>query len=140
MLEEAAVHQHQVVARSAAVGGSFHSRAGRVEQVEGVQGHPPAAAATVGQYPSEVVGEGSGGGIVETVDRDMDPGGPLEGGDGISERVHILGTASHLLCLDRGLHPNRLFGAGHGRWIVTGGTQGVGSITLEAQLRLENRV
>jgi hypothetical protein len=47
-----------------------------VEQVEGVQGHPPAAAATVGQYPSEVVGEGSGGGIVETVDRDMDPGGP----------------------------------------------------------------
>jgi hypothetical protein len=67
-------------------------------------------------------------------------GGPLEGGDGISERVHILGTASHLLCLDRGLHPNRLFGAGHGRWIVTGGTQGVGSITLEAQLRLENRV
>jgi hypothetical protein len=75
MLEEAAVHQHQVVARSAAVGGSFHSRAGRVEQVEGVQGHPPAAAATVGQYPSEVVGEGSGGGIVETVDRDMDRGG-----------------------------------------------------------------
>jgi hypothetical protein len=104
MLEEAAVHQHQVVARSAAVGGSFHPRAGRVEQVEGDQGHPPAAAATVGQYPSEVVGEGSGGGIVETVDRDMDPGGPLEGGDGISERVHNLGTASHLLSLDRGLH------------------------------------
>jgi hypothetical protein len=74
MLEEAAVHQHQVAARSAAVGGSFHSRAVRVEQVEGVQGHPPAAAATVGQYPSEVVGEGSGGGIVETVDRDMDRG------------------------------------------------------------------
>jgi hypothetical protein len=89
MLEEAAVHQHQVVARSAAVGGSFHSRPA---------GSRPSTATWIG--------------------------GPVEGGDGISGRVHNLGTASHLRCLDRGLHPNRPFGAGHGRWIVTGGTQG----------------
>jgi hypothetical protein len=139
MLEEAAVHQHQVVARSAAVGGSFHSRAGRVEQVEGVQGHPPAAAATVGQYPSEVVGEGSGGGIVETVDRDMDPGGPSRVA---TESASASTTwARRVTCSPwTWAAPNRPFGAGHGQWIVTGGTQGVGSITLEAQLWLENRV
>jgi hypothetical protein len=45
MLEEAAVHHHQVVAGSAAVGGSCHPWAGRVEQAEGVQGHPAASAA-----------------------------------------------------------------------------------------------
>jgi hypothetical protein len=139
MLEEAAVHQHQVVARSAAVGGSFHPRAGRVEQVEGDQGHPPAAAATVGQYPSEVVGEGSGGGIVETVDRDMDPGAPR--GWRRNQRARPQpGHGESLALLGSWAAPNRPFGAGHGQWIVTGGTQGVGSITLEAQLRLENQV
>jgi hypothetical protein len=67
-------------------------------------------------------------------------GGPVEGGDGISGRVHNLGTASRLLCLDRGLHPNRPFGSGP--WAVDRDRRGagVGSTTLEAQLRLENPV
>ena len=45
------------------MGGLCHPWPGRVEEAEGVQGHP-AAAATVRQRPNEVVGEGPGGGAV----------------------------------------------------------------------------
>ena len=50
---------------------------GRVEKAEGVQGRPAAAAAPVGQYPSEVVGQ----------------------------RLHVLGAPGFLLGLERGVHP-----------------------------------
>ena len=45
VLEEAAVHQHQVVAAAATVGDRLRARSLPVEEAAGVQGHPAAAAA-----------------------------------------------------------------------------------------------
>jgi hypothetical protein len=104
VLEEAAVHHHQVVAGSAAVGCSFHSRARLVEEAEGVEGHPAATAATVGQVPGEVVGDGTGCGAGEAVDRDMDRRRTADRDDGVGERLDHLATSSSLLGLDHQVH------------------------------------
>jgi len=83
-----------------------------VQQREGVQGQPAAAAAAAGQDPGEVVGDGTRCGVDQAVDRDMGRGAPVEGGDGVGERADNLGTAGRLLGLERGLHPDRSFGSG----------------------------
>jgi hypothetical protein len=106
MLEEAAVHQHQVVAGSGTVGGAFHPWPGRVEEAERVECHATATAATGGQRTTEVVGDGARRGADEAVDRDMDRRSPADGDDGGGERLHDLGTSGRF-GFDRRVHPGR---------------------------------
>ena len=108
MLEEAAVHQHQVVAGPGAVAESCRTRPSGVEEAAGVQGHAAAAAATAGERATDVVGEGPGRGTSEAVDRDMDRRSPVQGGDGVGECLHHLGAPGRLLGFDRRVHPSSL--------------------------------
>jgi hypothetical protein len=121
MLEEAAVHQDQVVAGLGAVAGSWRAWPSRVEEAAGVQGHAAAAAATVGERATDVVGERPGRGTSEAVDRDMDRRSPVQGGDGVGECLHHLGAPDRSLGFDRRVHPSSLRTL-HRRGIVTGGT------------------
>jgi hypothetical protein len=105
-----AVHQDQVVAGFGAVGGAFHPWPGRVEEAERVEGDATAAAASGGQGTAEVVGDGTGCGADEAVDRDVDRRSPADGDDGGGERLHDLGTSGRLLGFDRRVHPDRPFG------------------------------
>jgi hypothetical protein len=107
MLEEAAVHQDQVVAGLGAVNWSLHPWPGRVEEAERVEGHATAAAATGGQHSTEVVGDGTGCGGDEAVHRDMDRRSAADGDDGDGERLHDLGAAGGLLGFDRRVHGGR---------------------------------
>jgi hypothetical protein len=106
MLEEAAVHQDQVVAGPGAVGGPSHPWPGRVEEAERVECHATAAAATGGQRTTEVVGDGTRCGVDEPVHRDMDRRDAVERGDGVGECLHDLGTSGRF-GFDRRVHPGR---------------------------------
>jgi len=121
MLEEAAVHQDQVVAGLGAVARSWRAWSSRMEEAAGVQGHAAAAAATVGERATDVVGERPGRGTSEAVDRDMDWRSPIQGGDRVGECLHDLGAPDHSLGFDRRVHPSSLRTL-HRRGIVTGGT------------------
>jgi len=107
VLEEAAVHQHQVVAGPGAVRGSFHPWAGRVQEAERIQGHRAAAAATAHQRQAQVAGQGPGRGVGQAVDGHMDRRGMVHGGHGIGERLHDLGAPGRLVGLDRRVHTDR---------------------------------
>jgi hypothetical protein len=78
-----------------------------VEEAERVEGHATAPAATVGQHPSEVVGDGARRGADETVHRNMDRRNTADGDDGGGERLHNLGTSGRLIGFDRRVHPGR---------------------------------
>ena len=121
MLEKAAVHQHQVVTGPGAVEESCRARPSGVKQAAGVQGHAAAAAPTVGERATDVVGERPGCGTSEAVDRDMDWRSPIQGGDGVGECLHHLGAPDRSLGFDRRVHPSSLRTL-HRRGIVTGGT------------------
>jgi hypothetical protein len=105
MLEKAAVHQHRVVVGPGAVDGSCRVWPSRVKQAAGVQGHAATAAATVGERATDIVGERPGPGTSEAIDRDMDRRSPIQGGHGVGECLHHLGTPDRSLGLDRRVHP-----------------------------------
>jgi hypothetical protein len=109
-LEEASVHQHQVVAGPGTVGGSCHTWPRRVEEAEHVQRHAAAAATAVAEHAAQVVGDGVGRGVGEAVDRDMDRWATVDGSDRVGERLDNLGAPGRTVGVGRGVHPDRPFG------------------------------